>query len=94
MRADLIERLAAEAGGEEYGPRTWNMTFTRDALHRFAAALQSAQAQGEGWRLVGCIDRYGKLFASAENHKASTLIELGWTAVYAPTPDTGKGDGR
>ncbi|MCA0032700.1 hypothetical protein [Mesorhizobium sp. B263B2A] len=32
----VIERLAKEAGGEEYGPRSWNISFKRGALHRFA----------------------------------------------------------
>ncbi|MER9768911.1 hypothetical protein NKJ09_22935 [Mesorhizobium sp. M0189] len=34
-----IERLARDAGGMEYGPRTWNMSFKRDALHAFARSL-------------------------------------------------------
>lgn len=39
MTKEEIERIAANAGGQEYGPRTWNMTFKQDALHTFAQEL-------------------------------------------------------
>lgn len=40
MNIEALKRAAKAAGAEEYGPKTWNITFTEDAFTKFAQAVE------------------------------------------------------
>lgn len=47
MDADKVLALARDAGGFEYGPHTFNMSFQGDNLYKFAALLQQQMIADE-----------------------------------------------
>ncbi|AZO39694.1 hypothetical protein EJ076_00040 [Mesorhizobium sp. M7D.F.Ca.US.005.01.1.1] len=91
----VIERLAKEAGGMEYGPRTWNITFKRDALHRFADLIASFCEEFSTPIAAGGGE--ARLAALAKEYRPSMDAEVlhSWAAeiadtIRADTPDATK----